>query len=114
MGIEWEQNKTANGLVPCLSTAHMMYNTRSMRPLCGLEQMSLQGFEDVETGEGTDGALKDRELRLLSGNTITVPVVGAIFAVVLGSVEKVSDANVGRMPPDLQGVFQVPLGSRKG
>lgn len=77
---------SCTGHVPCFSTTHYIWNAHAGRIYTGLEQLDMQGFntdrlmltgEDPVTGEPI--SISDCELRFLSGNTITVPIIGALL-----------------------------------
>jgi site-specific DNA-cytosine methylase len=81
------KNPSAAGHVPCLLCTHKYYHTKRQRLLSGLEVMLLQGFPaSIDVGMGGDHALKEAELRSLAGNTICVPVVGLLWALIYTSI----------------------------
>ncbi len=75
------------GTMPCLLRAHQYVHTMRRRPICGSERMRIQGFTRplILSGTDSDGfpvQISQRDLCLLAGDTMSVPVVGALLAVI--------------------------------
>ena len=98
--LRWARKKhpSAAGTLPCMLTTHLIWLSKSRRPMAGFEQMLAQGFpkEDLHTHdphakdeEAKEASrLKDKEWRHLSGDTQTVPVVGTMVLVALMCTRK--------------------------
>lgn len=76
-----------SGSMPCLLRNHQYVHTSRRRPLCGSERMRVQGFSRplVLVGANPEGELiqlSQRDLCALAGDTISVPVIGALLTVV--------------------------------
>jgi site-specific DNA-cytosine methylase len=86
------------GVVPTIQCSHVYWHTARQRVLTGLELLFRQGFpRSIRTGREQHGpaisntsssvVLSNRELAHLAGNTITVEVLAAVWAVVYSSVQ---------------------------
>ncbi len=82
------KNVERAGTMACLLCSHVYVHTQRQRIICGSERMKIQGFnrQMVLSGQGWhlgEVSLSQRELCSLAGNTMSVPVMGALFALLL-------------------------------
>ena len=81
-----------SGTMPCLLRTHQYVHTQRARPICGTERMRMQGFSRhliLSDGGGPGGVspgqvqqISQRDLCALAGDTMSVPVMGSLLAVV--------------------------------
>ena len=76
-----------SGSMPCLLRSHQYVHTQRARPICGTERMRVQGFSRRLMLSDTDAAghvqkISQRDLCALAGDTMSVPVMGSLLAVV--------------------------------
>ena len=76
-----------SGSMPCLLRTHQYVHTMRGRPICGTERMRLQGYSrDLvlrgKDSEGNPVQVSQRSLCALAGDTMSVPVMGSLLAVV--------------------------------
>jgi len=76
-----------SGTSPCLLRTHQYIHTGRARPICGTERMLMQGFSRPLILAGTDSEgkrvqISQRDLCSLAGDTMSVPVMGGLLAVV--------------------------------
>ena len=76
-----------SGSMPCLLRTHQYVHTMRGRPICGTERMRVQGYSrDLalrgKDSEGKPVQVSQRSLCALAGDTMSVPVMGSLLAVV--------------------------------
>ena len=70
--------KEEESSLPWLLTTHLYHSTFHARPLFGLENFMLQGFPRHALTKGP--AMNDDSLRLMAGNTQSIPMAGKMVA----------------------------------
>ena len=76
-----------SGSMSCLLRTHQYVHTMRGRPICGIERMRVQGYSRDLVLRGKDSGgnpvqVSQRSLCALAGDTMSVPVMGALLAVV--------------------------------
>ncbi|CAK0899786.1 unnamed protein product [Prorocentrum cordatum] len=130
--LSWPRKKDASnaGAMDCMMRRHIHWNTKVGRPLSGLEQLIIQGFPaNIRISEFPSGparpvgihdeaslpkaevdsaleGLSDSDLRSLSGDTQSVPVLAAILIMAMSN-SRIKDRGVVAMADT--DVLQSPL-----